>query len=533
MTRPWHSLPTVRLGQAAHHRVPCPLVRPGGPLTGRCADGPDVVLALEVGVPVPRAPAPGPFLSAEKLGTAADPVLALLDDLCARAGAAGAVLLRPRGAAWTVSGSTGVPEELGRRLAGCTAEQLHGGDTGDGDDVLALPVEVDGRTWGVLCLLEAPDREREAVRDGAEAALRAALGPLLLAERLRAAERAADTDTLTGLGNRRAFDERAGRAFQAQLAGGPQVAVLVCDLNGLKAVNDRYGHAAGDRLLVAVGEVLRDLVADLPGALAVRLGGDEFAAVLVDVDDERVLELAETCCALVAALPDGGGLSCGVATTDSVVEPVASLQHLLRLADAAQYRAKRAGSLLPVLAGRTQLPAAQGAAQRHRSPLVRALAAGVSGLCASEGVPTLDRLQIAAEAVRQHLDPGGWWLSHSPRGSGVLCTVASADVRARSDHQERVSQAELGAEFDLREFPRTAEALRGGSFVTQLGAPDNDPAEEHTLVISGFTAMAAAGASDGSGGWLLEVFLDELSEPLAGLDVLLRALVELAVRGHR
>ena len=114
----------------------------------------------------------------------------------------------------------------------------------------------------------------------------------------------------------------------------------------------------------------------------------------------------------------------------------------------------------------------------------------------------------------------------------MLSTVASADVRAASDHWERSSQFEVGAQFDLADFPRTASALQGGSFVTQLGAPDNDPAEEHTLVVSGFTSMAAAGASDASGGWLLEVFLDELSEPLAGLDALLRALVELAVRGR-
>ena len=479
-------------------------------------------------MPVPRAPARGSCLPAARLGTAADPVLVLLDDLCARAGAAGAVLLRPRGTAWAVSGSTCAPDDLGPRLAGCTPELLA---TGDDEDLLVLPVEVDGRTWGVLCLLLGPAHERDAVREGAEAALRVTLGPLLLAERLRAAERAADTDTLTGLGNRRAFDERAGLAFQAQLAGGPQVAVLVCDLNGLKAVNDRSGHAAGDRLLVAVGEVLSGLVADHPGALAARLGGDEFAAVLVGMDDERVLELAETCCGRVAALPDGGGLSCGVATTDSVVEPVASLQHLVRLADAAQYRAKRAGSLLPVLAGRTQLPAASGAARRHRSPLVGALATGVAGLCAAEGAATRDRLELAAEAVRAHLDPGGWWLSRCPGGSRVLRTVASADVRARSDHVERTSLFDVGAQFDLDEYPRTAEALRGGSFVTELGAPDNDPAEEHALVISGFTSMAAAGAGDGSDTWLLEVFLDELSEPLAGLDVLLRALVELAVRG--
>ncbi|MFI5909399.1 diguanylate cyclase domain-containing protein [Dactylosporangium sp. NPDC051541] len=98
-------------------------------------------------------------------------------------------------------------------------------------------------------------------------------------------------DGLTGLPNRARLHERAAQALHAAAQGAP-VALLLIDLDGFKQVNDEYGHAAGDHLLVAVADRLRDLVrgADTPA----RLGGDEFAVLLAGADDplavaERVL----------------------------------------------------------------------------------------------------------------------------------------------------------------------------------------------------------------------------------------------------
>lgn len=90
----------------------------------------------------------------------------------------------------------------------------------------------------------------------------------------RMASQLAGTDTLTGLGNRRAFHEE----LSARLLGGGVFALACIDLDGFKAVNDRYGHAAGDSVLSGVAERLGRILD--PGDRAYRLGGDEFALLL-------------------------------------------------------------------------------------------------------------------------------------------------------------------------------------------------------------------------------------------------------------
>jgi diguanylate cyclase (GGDEF)-like protein len=100
----------------------------------------------------------------------------------------------------------------------------------------------------------------------------AALGLIAtaLAFRLAAAERAAETDPLTGLLNRRGL----ARAFARRL---PDAALLFLDLDGFKAVNDRLGHPAGDRLLVTVAARLRSALG--PDDILGRWGGDEFLLI--------------------------------------------------------------------------------------------------------------------------------------------------------------------------------------------------------------------------------------------------------------
>lgn len=101
-----------------------------------------------------------------------------------------------------------------------------------------------------------------------------------LAEKARV-KRIADTDSLTGLANRRAFLD----TLAARLDGvaGPDFALALIDLDGFKPINDTFGHAAGDAVLVEVGERLRREAGR--GALAARIGGDEFA-LIVPVGDQ-------------------------------------------------------------------------------------------------------------------------------------------------------------------------------------------------------------------------------------------------------
>nr|BFE57715.1 hypothetical protein GCM10020063_022410 [Dactylosporangium thailandense] len=90
------------------------------------------------------------------------------------------------------------------------------------------------------------------------------------------------TDSLTGLANRIQLRGALHAAAERRRRTGAQFAVLLLDLNGFKKVNDTHGHEAGDRMLIAFADVLRDSVRE--GDVAARLGGDEFAVVLADVD---------------------------------------------------------------------------------------------------------------------------------------------------------------------------------------------------------------------------------------------------------
>ncbi|MBO9622063.1 MAG: GGDEF domain-containing protein [Sphingomonas sp.] len=103
-----------------------------------------------------------------------------------------------------------------------------------------------------------------------------------LRQKLEEARDNARRDPLTDLPNRRAFEE----AFAAQATAGERLCVAVCDVDHFKSVNDRFGHAVGDRVLKAIGEALS---ASCPGHLVARYGGEEFAVLFsgVSIDTAR------------------------------------------------------------------------------------------------------------------------------------------------------------------------------------------------------------------------------------------------------
>ena len=158
------------------------------------------------------------------------------------------------------------------------------------------------------------------------------------------ARRAALLDGLTGLGNHRAFqDELALQLEEARRHGAP-LALLLFDVDGLKAVNDSRGHAAGDRLLAAVGQVAAAIMRR--GDRAFRVGGDEFAVLLPSSD----LEVGKAVGRRILAAALGGGdpsapiepfsLSVGVS---AYPDPSTETHELYRQADAALYWCKRHG----------------------------------------------------------------------------------------------------------------------------------------------------------------------------------------------
>ncbi|MEU5244410.1 GGDEF domain-containing protein [Streptomyces asoensis] len=224
---------------------------------------------------------------------------------------------------------------------------------GRGSCVVA-PIVLHGRAWGELYVARAagtPVFER-ADADFATVLAAVVAAGLAQTERLEEARRLAFTDALTGLANRRAVDVRLEEAVERHRAEGVVVSLVVCDLNGLKRVNDTRGHAVGDRLLERFGSVLSLCGAMLPGALAARLGGDEFCLLAVGPPADDVVKVADDLCRRAGDLELGEGVACGVASTQEPIGPVTSARRLFRLADAAQYRAKAVRAARPVVAGR-------------------------------------------------------------------------------------------------------------------------------------------------------------------------------------
>jgi diguanylate cyclase (GGDEF)-like protein len=158
--------------------------------------------------------------------------------------------------------------------------------------------------------------------------------------------RMAMCDTLTGLANRTCFSEQLEKTIERASAAKSKVGVLYIDNDHFKEVNDNYGHAAGDALLVNIGHRLSGAVRE--SDLVARLGGDEFAILLAPVGSEddllhvanKILAATARKLRLIEKVDIELGVSIGMALfPDQANDPVA----LLRAADHAMYRAKRLG----------------------------------------------------------------------------------------------------------------------------------------------------------------------------------------------
>jgi diguanylate cyclase (GGDEF)-like protein len=156
-------------------------------------------------------------------------------------------------------------------------------------------------------------------------------------------ERLSREDALTGLANRRSWDETLAREFERARRHDGALAVLLCDVDHLKEINDRYGHAAGDRVLQATAELLRDRIR--AGDHAARLGGDEFGIICPDTGLTAALALADDVRARVGALTPADTSVPAVTVSIGVAcrEPAdLSPAEMVMRADDRLYSAKRA-----------------------------------------------------------------------------------------------------------------------------------------------------------------------------------------------
>jgi diguanylate cyclase (GGDEF)-like protein len=257
-------------------------------------------------------------------------------DLTARIAAAGP-LPGPSGstpAAGRASRRRAIAERIARR-----ARQVYGLT-----DTLAAPLTSDGDVIGAIVLSHrtagAWSATTRRILNGAALEASSALSR---AYSLRATEAQASTDALTGLPNRRYFDEFCTLLARRRRSG-DAVGVLMIDIDRFKVLNDTFGHATGDEVLRAVGGAIVSAVRedDVPA----RYGGEEFVVLLRNPSPEIALEVGERVRSAVGALDLRRfgvaviSVSVGVAVARQADQPIVDL---IAQADRALFRAKRAG----------------------------------------------------------------------------------------------------------------------------------------------------------------------------------------------
>jgi diguanylate cyclase (GGDEF)-like protein/PAS domain S-box-containing protein len=199
------------------------------------------------------------------------------------------------------------------------------------------PIDAGGERLGVLTVgwtdpqQSLEDRAAELVRLAADEAAHA----LQRRAALQRLESAALNDALTGVPNRRAFDEELPRALARAERSGEPLALAYMDLNGFKALNDRDGHAAGDRLLKGIAAAWQAQLRQTD--VLARIGGDEFAVVLPNCAASDLDTMVER---LRDAVDHQPGCGLGIVVWDGA-ESAASLQHR---ADEALYADKTRGA---------------------------------------------------------------------------------------------------------------------------------------------------------------------------------------------
>ena len=212
----------------------------------------------------------------------------------------------------------------------------------DAEAFICVPMLVETRTVGALNVYRSAkrpfsDTEFDVVkRFGVMAAL--AFDSARQREMLR---KQAETDALTGLMNRLAFQHALERAIASAGRVRNPVHLVVADIDHFKEVNDSYGHAVGDQALVAVAQALKSALRE--GDIVGRLGGEEFGFLLPDTDLPTALAITERVRAAVRDLhvvDHQITLSAGLAAPTAALE---SADELFLAADAALYRAKRTG----------------------------------------------------------------------------------------------------------------------------------------------------------------------------------------------
>jgi diguanylate cyclase (GGDEF)-like protein len=185
-----------------------------------------------------------------------------------------------------------------------------------------------------------------------------------LEENNRKLERLSTLDTLTGLANRRRFDEALQQEWRRAARDAGSLSLIFCDIDFFKGYNDSYGHQAGDECLHQVARALAEVV-NRPADLAARYGGEEFVILLVDTVLEGAVFLAERMRARIESLHIahrssglGAFLTASFGVASLIPRPGLKPEDVIALADHALYAAKQQGRNRVVASGALDAPVA-------------------------------------------------------------------------------------------------------------------------------------------------------------------------------
>jgi diguanylate cyclase (GGDEF)-like protein len=244
----------------------------------------------------------------------------------------------------------------GGLVLGRDGELARAGDPDAGAERIAFPLRVGSTDFGSL-VLSSDSFDADQVE--AAASLAAQVVVALDNARLhRLVERQAMVDSLTGLANRRSLEETLRGELARAARFGDSVSVVFADLDKFKAVNDRFGHAAGDEVLKAFAGALRATVRE--SDVAGRWGGEEFALVLSGTDAEGGARFAERARSMIentgVEMPDGTVIHVTASFGVASFPESRDLHDVLAAADAALYEAKREGRNRVVVAPESAKP---------------------------------------------------------------------------------------------------------------------------------------------------------------------------------